>query len=171
MKDARIRKLVFSAMLAALVCVATLVIAIPTPGGGYVNPGDCFVLLCGWLLGPWYGAAAAGIGSMLTDIFAGYAAWAPGTLLIKALMGFLAAVLYRLLKRRFSGLLIGALASELWMVLGYYLYAALLLDNAAGALLSIPGNLIQGSFGILLGLLLMRLAQHIHLQKKLGLEE
>ena len=69
MNDKKIRKLVLAALLAALVCVATMVVQIPSPMQGYVNLGDCFVLLSGWLLGPWYGFAAGGIGSMLADIF------------------------------------------------------------------------------------------------------
>lgn len=71
MNDKKIRKLVLAALLAALVCVATMVVQIPSPMQGYVNLGDCFVLLSGWLLGPWYGFAAGGIGSMLADIFLG----------------------------------------------------------------------------------------------------
>jgi len=58
MNDKKIRKLVLAALLAALVCVATMVVQIPSPMQGYVNLGDCFVLLSGWLLGPWYGFAA-----------------------------------------------------------------------------------------------------------------
>ena len=53
MNDKKIRKLVLAALLAALVCVATMVVQIPSPMQGYVNLGDCFVLLSGWLLGPW----------------------------------------------------------------------------------------------------------------------
>jgi uncharacterized membrane protein len=59
MNDKKIRKLVLAALLAALVCVATMVVQIPSPMQGYVNLGDCFVLLSGWLLGPWYGFAAS----------------------------------------------------------------------------------------------------------------
>ena len=62
MENQKVRKLVLSALMAALVYVATSIIQIPSPVNGYVNLGDCFVLLSGWLLGPWYGAAAAGIG-------------------------------------------------------------------------------------------------------------
>ena len=76
MNDKKIRKLVLAALLAALVCVATMVVQIPSPMQGYVNLGDCFVLLSGWLLGPWYGFAAGGIGSMLADLFLGYAHYA-----------------------------------------------------------------------------------------------
>ena len=55
MSDKKVRKLVVSALMAALTYVATMVIRIPSPMDGYVNLGDCFVLLSGWLLGPWYG--------------------------------------------------------------------------------------------------------------------
>ena len=65
MSDKKIRTMVTAAVLAALSCVATMVVQIPSPMNGYVNLGDCFVLLSGWLLGPWWGAAAGGIGSML----------------------------------------------------------------------------------------------------------
>lgn len=94
MNDKKIRKLVLAALLAALVCVATMVVQIPSPMQGYVNLGDCFVLLSGWLLGPWYGFAAGGIGSMLADIFLGYAHYAPGTLVIKGVMALVAALMY-----------------------------------------------------------------------------
>ena len=85
MENQKVRKLVLSALMAALVYVATSIIQIPSPVNGYVNLGDCFVLLSGWLLGPWYGAAAAGIGSMLVDLLSGYGHYVPGTLIIKGL--------------------------------------------------------------------------------------
>ena len=63
-----LKKIVLAAMFAALACVATMVINIPIPAtGGYINLGDCIVILSGWLLGGAYGAAAGGIGSMLAD--------------------------------------------------------------------------------------------------------
>ena len=79
MSDKKIRTMVTAAVLAALSCVATMVVQIPSPMNGYVNLGDCFVLLSGWLLGPWWGAAAGGIGSMLADLLLGYGPYAPGT--------------------------------------------------------------------------------------------
>ena len=77
-------------MLAALTCVATIVIKIPSPLNGYINLGDCIVLLSGWLLSPVYGFFAAGLGSALADLFSGYAAYAPATFLIKGLMALIA---------------------------------------------------------------------------------
>ena len=56
------RKLVYAALFAALTCVMTMIVKIPVPAtGGYVNLGDCVVLLAGWVLGPMYGGAAAAV--------------------------------------------------------------------------------------------------------------
>ena len=45
MSDKKVQKLVVSALMAALTYVATMVVQIPSPMNGYVNLGDCFVLL------------------------------------------------------------------------------------------------------------------------------
>ena len=51
MRDANIKKLVLAALMAALTYVATSIVQIPSPMQGYVNLGDCIVLLSGWILG------------------------------------------------------------------------------------------------------------------------
>ena len=100
MRDMKIRKMVLAALMAALTYVATMVVQIPSPMQGFVNLGDCCVLLSGWILGPWWGGAAAGIGSMLTDLLNGYAHYAPGTLVIKALDAMAAALIVKALGRK-----------------------------------------------------------------------
>lgn len=54
------KRLAFSAVFAALCCVATVVIVVPLPYG-YFNLGDVFVLLAGWCLGPLYGARGGSV--------------------------------------------------------------------------------------------------------------
>lgn len=163
MQQQSLRKLVFSALLAALTCVGTIVIQIPSPMNGYVNLGDCFVLLSAWLLGPAAGTAAAGIGSALADVITGYAYYAPGTLVIKGAMALAAALLFRGIAgstaspgRVLSARCAGALTAEVIMVLGYFGYAALLLGRGLGAAASIPGNLVQGVFGVAGSLILIQ---------------
>ena len=159
MNDKKIRKLVLAALLAALVCVATMVVQIPSPMQGYVNLGDCFVLLSGWLLGPWYGFAAGGIGSMLADLFLGYGHYAPGTFVIKGLVALIAAFMVRPILKRdeklpFWKLALCELPSEAFMVAGYFGYKALILQKGLAAAASIPNNLVQGALGIALSVLL-----------------
>ena len=86
MKQTKLRTLILAAMFAALTCVATMIIHIPSPIGGYFNLGDCMVLLSAFVLGPVWGMAAGGIGSALADLISGAMTWVPGTLVIKALM-------------------------------------------------------------------------------------
>ena len=96
---AKIKKIVLTALIAALVYVATSIITIPSPLKGYLNLGDGFVLLCGFMLSPVYGFLAAGIGSALADLLLGYATYAPATFLIKGMMALVAYVMFRVLKK------------------------------------------------------------------------
>lgn len=119
--------------------------------GGYVNLGDCVVLLAGWVLGPMYGGAAAGLGSMLADLVSGYPLYAPGTFVIKACMAVCAWAVFRAAageKRGLAARIGGALAGEAVMVAGYFAYEGVVLGFGLGAAAAIPGNLIQGVFGL-----------------------
>lgn len=149
MNHEQLRKLVCSALMASLVFVGTKIIQIPSPTNGYVNLGDCFVLLCAWLLGPWHGAAAAGIGSMLVDLIS-YPYYAPGTLLIKGADALVAALLFRGLGRGKTAMLVSGIVGECIMVLGYFGYSSLILGKGLAAAASIPGNLVQGGLGIVI---------------------
>ena len=169
MKTLRIRKLVFTALMAALTYVATMVIQIPSPMQGYVNLGDCFVLLSGWLLGPWWGGAAAGIGSMLTDLLNGYAHYAPGTLVIKACMAITAALLARVMGNKPVGYAVSGVAAEAVMVAGYFGYAALLLGKGIAAAASIPGNLVQAAMALVIAPALLALLKRSKALDKLAL--
>lgn len=153
MKNDSIRKLVWAGLFTALVTVATMVIHIPSPAGGYVNAGDAVVILGAFLLGPGWGAFAAGLGSALADIFTGYALYAPATLVIKALMALTAGAILRAAKkkRKLTAAIFGSAAAELLMVAGYFAYEALILPYGLGALANIPGNCIQGVFGAVVG--------------------
>ena len=154
MRDANIKKLVLAALMAALTYVATSIVQIPSPMQGFVNLGDCIVLLSGWILGPWWGAAAGGIGSMLVDL-GGYGHYAPGTLIIKGCMALVAALIVKAMKESKASYVISAVVSEAIMVLGYFGYASLLLGKGWGAAASIPGNLVQGAMGMVIGLVLL----------------
>ena len=68
----KLKKLIMAAMFGAIICVVTMVVKIPLPLGGYVHLGDAFIILAGLYLGWVYGGTAAGIGSMLADVFTGY---------------------------------------------------------------------------------------------------
>ena len=154
MRDMKIRKMVLAALMAALTYVATMVVQIPSPMQGYVNLGDCCVLLSGWILGPWWGGAAAGIGSMLTDLLNGYAHYAPGTLVIKALDAIVAALIVKALGRKPYAYAVGGLVGEIIMVVGYSLGRAFIYSTPEYAILKLPFQILQAAVGAIVAMLL-----------------
>lgn len=142
------RLLAATALVAALSCVATLVIRIPSPTGGYMNLGDTVVLLGAYLLGGGYGAAAAAIGPAMADLLSGYPVYVPATLVIKALMALLAAAIYHGFGKRRWSLILAGLAAEVLMVGGYWAYDSILMGSVAGALAGVPSNAVQSVLGI-----------------------
>ena len=147
MNNTKVKKLVFAALFAALACAATFIhIPVPSMTNGYVNLGDCFVLLAGFCLGPVYGGLAGGIGS---DLLGGYFHYVPATLIIKFLMALAAALIAKALKKRVSSPVsytVAAVVGELIMIGGYFLYELCLYGAAAVG--SIPGNAVQAVAGL-----------------------
>ena len=148
-------KIVITAMFAALVCVATMVVQIPIAAtGGYANLGDGIVLVAAVLMHPLYAVLAAGLGSMLADLLAGYAVYAPATLLIKAGVALIATLIFNRFGRGKRGgkalpvMLVSAIAAEMLMVLGYFFYEAVILQYGLAAAAAIPANIGQGAVGI-----------------------
>lgn len=145
------RKLTLTALISALVTVSTMIIQIPIPSG-YIHGGDTIIIFAAVFFGPFYGAVAAGIGSMLADILTGYAIWAFPTLIVKTIMAFIIG------KLAYQGSIpifnlktyVGIIAGILWMVIGYYLLGGLLVDSFEIALASIPFNIIQGIGGMII---------------------
>ncbi len=157
MKSMSTFKIVITALFAALICVATMLVQIPIPAtGGYANLGDGVILICAFLMQPLYAVIAAGLGSLLADVLAGYLAYAPGTLLIKAGVALIAALIFRRFGKGHSGkrmlavMICSGLLAETFMVLGYFFYEAMLLGMGGGAAGAIPGNIGQGAVGVII---------------------
>ena len=152
------KKLIMAALMASLACVATMIIKIPSPLNGYINLGDCIVLLCSWVLAPGYGFAAAAIGSALADVLSGYAIYAPATFVIKGVMALVAFAIFKLLSKKikkFPSRIIGGILAEIIMILGYLVFEGFLYGFAP-SLVNIPANAVQGAAGLIVGLLLVK---------------
>lgn len=153
------KKIVTAALLAALCCVATMIIKIPSPLKGYINLGDCVVLLSGWLLSPLYGFLSAGLGSALADIFSGYITYAPATFIIKGAMAAAAHFGIKFLREKAGNLpsrIISGVIAEIIMILGYYIFEGFLYGFIASAV-NIPANAVQGVAGLILGIVLVKM--------------
>ncbi len=152
------QKIVMSALLAALCCVATMIIKIPSPLKGYLNLGDCIVLLSGWMLSPLYGFLAAGVGSALADIFSGYITYAPATFIIKGLMALIAYFCFKILQSKIGNLpsrIISGIVAEVIMILGYFVFEGFLYGFIP-SIVNIPANAVQGVAGLILGTVLIK---------------
>jgi len=168
-KNKSTRRLVQAALFAAIVFAATLIhVHIPGMLTGYVNLGDCMVLVSGVLLGPLYGGLAAGLGSAMADFLHGYMIYVPGTFCIKLLVALTASLLYRV----FSGksreykplpIVISGILAETVMVVGYFLYEGAVIPgiNYAAALLGVPGNCMQAVLGVTVSVLVLRVMKRI----------
>ena len=162
-----------AALMTALTCVLTLAVRIPSPSKGYINLGDCAVLICGWLLGPVYGMLAGGTGSALADLLAGYPAYIPGTFVIKAVMAFtvsLARIMAGRSEKTFRGadFAVSSVIAETVMIAGYWAYeAAVIGEGAAAALAGVPGNIFQGVAGVAGALVLTGIIKRTGLIEKI----
>ena len=152
------RNVVMSAMFAALICVATMIIKIQLTPNGYINFGDGTIILASHVLGGFYGFFAAGIGSMLADLLSGFAFYAPATFLVKGLMAVCAFFVMKKLsamKNKIVSLITASVVAELVMIIGYGIFEATVYGIGV-ALASMPGNAIQAVAGVVTGVLLIK---------------
>lgn len=161
----KIKKTVVAALMTALVCVATVIIKIPSPMKGYINLGDCMVLLSAWILSPLYAFLAAGLGSALADLFGGYVIYAPATFVIKGVMALIAFALFKLLNKKIGKTcaeLVGGVLAETVMVIGYFVFEGFLYGFGP-SLINIPANLTQGVAGVILGIVLIKVVKRTNI--------
>ena len=153
------KKLVIAAMLASVICVATMIIKIPSPLKGYINLGDCFVLISGWTLSPLYGFLAAGIGSALADFLSGYGVYIPATFVIKGLMAYIAYLVFKGLDGKINtelSRIISALVAEILMILGYLAFESVLYGFAP-SVVNVRFNAVQGAVGMILAFVTIKI--------------
>lgn len=150
------QELVFTALMTALVFVATYLPHIPIPLG-YAHLGDAVIFLLA-LLAPRRAALfAACIGSALADLLGGFALWIVPTLVIKFVM---AEIVYRIGRRGDAivpraSIIAALLLSSLWMAAAYTLAGAVLYASMSAALASTPGLIMEGLVNSVLALLLL----------------
>ena len=147
MRDLSVKKLTFTSLMAALICVLTMFPHIPIPAGsGYIHLGDGMILLAAMTVGP-LSIPAAAIGSALADLFSGFALYSPATFVIKGLVALIAWLLYR--RGSILRTVIAFIAAEAAMVAGYFVFEWFVAREYA--VVDILGNTIQAVSGVALG--------------------
>ncbi len=156
----RTRDLAAGAIFVALTFVVTRYTVIPIPATkGYFNLGEVVIYVAAIVFGRFVGAAAGGIGSALADIAAGASQFAPFTLVVKGLEGYLVG---RLAGQTTSSRLLATAVGGAVMVSGYFLSEVLFAQTlgiaptaraAVGAALTeLPFNLVQVAVGMIVAL-------------------
>ncbi len=170
MRDTSIRKLVYSALFSTLIFIGTQFIKIPLIVG-YLNIGDCFVLLLGWIVGGVWGMIGASIGAGLADLLSGYAVYVPVTVIVKAIMALIAFLGYKIVEKKSKkflivGYIVSGVVAELIMVFGYYLFESVLYGFATAGV-AMVGNLIQGAISLTLSIILISILGSVGVVKQI----
>lgn len=154
MTSTKTKDIVMTALMAALVFVATYLIRIPNPAtGGYSHLGDCMIFLAVVLMGRRNGALAAAIGGGLSDFLAGAPMWILPTLVIKYIMAMIMGTIIKSNPESKKLQLTGAITGGIFQIIAYTLVKVVLIGTEA-ALLSIPNVTIQTTFGIVIFMVL-----------------
>ncbi len=143
-----------------MVTVATMIIPIPVPGGGFFNFGDVMIVFIGLYAGKKAGAIAGGIGSAIADLLL-FPLFAPITLIVKGLEGFICGLAHQ--KSGFWQIifpLIGAIV----IIVGYFIGEWFLPQlGKAVALADLPVNIVQALVGFVGGRTLFEAAKYLNL--------
>lgn len=156
------------ALMAAVVCVMTMVIQIPIPLG-YAHLGDAFILLTVAFLGRREGVWAGGLGSAMADLLTGYTQWVIPTFIIKALLAWIAGTLmfekdgsFRLFSVRNA---LAAVVSMAWMVIGYVVAGGFLYGSMAAGLASGPGLIVKSILNIAVYFVVAGILEKAHVRR------
>lgn len=151
-KKSNVVRVAASGVMAAFVCVATIIVQIPNPPTrGYINIGDAMIFVSALTFGMAVGGFAGGVGSALADILSGYSYFAPITLVVKGLEGLIAGAISNGKSWRRDLLAVVTGGSE--MILGYFVSEAFLMGfGVVAALTEVPGNIFQIVAGALIGI-------------------
>lgn len=154
----KLRDTVLTALLIALVYVATSVIRFKlpfSPNGGLVHMGNTMLFTAALVFGARKGAAAGAFGMAMFDFFSEWAVWTPFTFVVRGVMGYIigkVAYLNHKQGRNWAYNLLGIFLGSIWMLIGYYLSEVILYGNWIQPLSSIPGNILQIVIGTFISL-------------------
>jgi len=141
-----------SGLMAALVCITTLLIQIPVPTtGGYVNVGDVMVMTCSLVFGSKVGGFAGGVGSAFADIMSGYGSFAPITFIVKGIEGIIVGKVSN--GKNWTRDVLAVFLGGIGMVVGYFLGEAFVMGlGVSFALEEVLGNVVQVAVGALVSI-------------------
>ncbi len=156
--SAKVRDLCITAICIVLVYVFTAMVNITFPGagdGGLMHMGNIPLFISAILFGRRTGAIAGGVGMALFDLLSPWAIWAPFTLVIVGLMGYIVGAIAEK-HRSIPWLALAMLLACAVKVGGYYVAEGIIYGNWIVPVVSIPANIIQVAIGAAVTLAVIR---------------
>ena len=173
-----IGEMAYISLVAAITCIATMVIRVPSLTG-FTHIGDSMIFIGVILLGKKNGAMAGALGMFLADLLSGYLVWAPFTLIIKAVMALIVGLIaYRKDyegKNVFNNFIAFA-AGGSFMVIAYLFFGVFIARITVAAadtlgkgliisLKDVPGNIMQAALGIAIAIPVTILLNRANIKK------
>ena len=143
------------ASFTALVFIATAIIP-PIPisaTGGYLNFGETVIYACELLFGGITGGFAGGVGAAMADIFLGFGSFAPITLIVKGIEGYVVGTMGKGKPLRSQALAV--IVGGVILVVGYFVFEVALFGLPA-AVTEVPFNMLQAGVGLVVALTVVR---------------
>ena len=142
-------QVIYASMFSAIIFVFTYIgVQVPAFGafGGLTHMGTLVMFIISIKYGKYYGALSGAIGMTLFDLLSPWAAWAPGTFVVRIIAGYVFGLVAESkegqgmsMTKNWLSLGLGGLV----IVVGYFIFEALFLGSGLAALRSIPGNILQ----------------------------
>ena len=143
-KKNSIQTITLSAVFIALTYVFTAFINVKLPiaaNGGLIHLGNVPLFIAAIVYVKKVGALAGGIGMGLFDLLSGWTLWAPFTLVIVGLMGYVVgSVAY---KKGYPRYVLALTLALIIKIVGYYIAEGIIYGNFIAPVSSIPGNCVQ----------------------------
>jgi uncharacterized membrane protein len=163
MNNGNIRKLIYTALMTAMVFVVTYAIKITLPGTtGFYNIGDSMIMITAVIFGARSAFFAGAVGSVFADFSLGFfPIYGPYTFIIKGLEGLIIGILINKNNKRSTlSYIIYFTIGAIIMVAGYFISEAFIINNffkgygTVTAIANLPFNAIQGALSIIAATLL-----------------
>ena len=110
--------------------------------GGLVHLGNVPMFFAAAFFGKRVGAICGGVGMALSDVLSPWIVYAPATLIVVGLMGFVFGLIVKK-KPTIVNLIVATVVVLAIKLVGYYLFEVLLTSSFVVPLASIPGNIMQ----------------------------
>ena len=112
------------------------------PNGGLIHLGNVPLFIFAIIFGRKTGSIAGGVGMALFDLTSGWTLWAPFTLVIVCIMGYVVGLVTER-KKGYGWYVVAMLGALIIKIGGYYIAEGIIYGNWLTPVTSIPGNLIQ----------------------------